>query len=149
MTYCGSLDNCSVFVLNSGISPKLFCTYFCHPHARVGNVFSPVCLPTEKGILMPRCTGTALLPSGSTSPYPAPASNNPQRHLLLKDFAVFCKWTLLLCTKSSNSLLSPINLLVARGKIGNQGWPLMDLQCSQAFPIQQSWFFFLICVRFV
>ena len=39
--------------------------------------------------------------------------------------------------ESSNSLLSSINLLVARATNGNQGLPMMNLQCSEAFPHQQ------------
>ena len=36
--------------------------------------------------------------------------------------------------ESLNSLLSPINILVTRGNIGNQGSPMMDLQCPEVSP---------------
>ena len=39
--------------------------------------------------------------------------------------------------ESLNPLLSPINLLLVGATVGNQGSPMMDLQCSEVFPNQQ------------
>ena len=39
--------------------------------------------------------------------------------------------------ESSNSLLSKLTYWLLGATIGNQGWPMMNLQCCETFPLQQ------------